>query len=583
MYRLSTPFGDDALLLTLPFPGLSRGLQLALVVLLALGLLALVLWLYRREARQVTPRKAFLLLSLRSLTLLTVLGVTCLRPVVSHTTRTTVPSKVLIALDRSDSMNETDPHRSADEASAFARGLKLSAGKPLTRKALSERVLDPAGVDLLREVAAKHAVDVIGFSRQSGDLPADWAKLKLALAGLDAKWAGSAYTDLKLPLNRAFEKGGTGAEKLVAIVVLTDGQHNWGPPPLARASELGQRGIPVYPIVCGPKSPPPDVVVAAVKASPPSVFKNAYVTVEARILVNNMPAGDVEITLEYPDVPGGPPRPPLTETIKHDGERDRYLVTLLAKMDRPGTETLRVTAKAKPVAGDPRRDTMPDNDFRDVTVVVTPDKAKVLMIDDEARWEFHYLHTALLRDETMEAKSVVFAPPRIGGASAEQLRALDYPETALPKDDAALLGNDCIILGDVSPDQLPEADRERLVKYVSDRGGTLVMVAGKRSMPLDFAKPDDPLGKLLPVSDPRAVRDDRRGFAVTLTGEGMQTGFLRLDPNPGTSLSIWEKLPPAYWGVVGRAKDGAVTLAYAPDGALPDDPAAARDAEHRGR
>jgi hypothetical protein len=139
------------------------------------------------------------------------------------------------------------------------------------------------------------------------------------------------------------------------------------------------------------------------------------------------------------------------------------------------------------------------------------------------------------------------------------------------------MGYDCIILGDVSPEQIGRAERDLLEKYVSERGGTLVLLAGKRAMPLDFIHDDEPFAKLLPISKPRVFKDDA-GFRVTLTPEGLQTGFLRMEPNAGLSAETWSNLPPHYWGIVGRAKDGAVSLAYIPSGQAVDG-AAAREME----
>jgi hypothetical protein len=449
----------------------------------------------------------------------------------------------------------------------------------VTRHQIAERVLDPEGANVLKAISDKHLIDVVQFTQQTGDFPREWAKLKPVVDELNTKPAGNAFTDMKQPLIRAIERGGSGEGKLLGIVVITDGQHNWGLSPLNKARELGQRGVPVYMIAVGAKDPPPDVAILSVKATPPTVFKNAYTSVEARVLVNNLPAGKVKVTLTYPDRPGGKKREPLVEEIAHDGTNGPRLVTYTARMDQPGTETLTVTAEL--VANDPndnRKDTRPENNTRPVVVNVSPEKAKVLLVDGEIRWEFHYLHTALVRDETMETTSVVFDQPRINAVTEDGAKKMGLPDLSLPRDPEALMGYDCIILGDVSPDQVGKAEREQLEKYVSERGGTLVLLAGKRSMPMEFLRDGDPFLKMLPISSPKVVKADS-GFRVTLTAEGQQTGFLRMEPNAGDSAEVWSYLPPHYWAITGRAKDGAVTLAHVPQVNMPKDPAAARDVE----
>ena len=581
MFRIDFPFTDAHLLLTPRLGGVSRFLQVGLLLLILAVLLYLVFRLYRHELRVVPRRFALLLLGLRLALVLSLFVVTSMKPALARTVSETVPSKVLIAVDRSDSMGVTDQQRSAAEKAELARGLKFNPAEVdgLTRHQVVGRVLSPDGANLLKAISDKHLLDVIQFTQATGELPREWDKLRPILDELNAKPGGNAFTDLKQPLVRAIEKGGTGEGKLLGVVVLTDGQHNWGVSPLNKARELGQRGVPVYFVGIGAKDPPPDLAVLSAKATPPTVFKNAYTTVEARVLVNNLPAGKVRVTLTYPDRPDGKKRDPLVEEIAHDGTSGPRLVTFVAKMEQPGTETLTVTAEHVPDdPNDPRKDTRPENNTRPVVVNVSPDKAKVLLVDGEIRWEFHYLHTALVREETMETTSVVFDQPRLPNLPEEGARKMGLPDLRLPKDPEALMAYDCIILGDVAPDQFGRAEREQLEKYVSERGGTLVLLAGKRSMPMEYLADGEPLAKMLPISNPKVVKSDA-GFRVSLTGEGQQTGFLRMDPNPGLSLETWGNLPPQYWAISGRAKDGAVTLASVPQANAPRDPEAARDVE----
>jgi len=60
-----------------------------------------------------------------------------------------------------------------------------------------------------------------------------------------------------------------------------------------------------------------------------------------------------------------------------------------------------------------------------------------------------------------------------------------------------------------------------LEKYVSERGGTLVLLAGKRSMPMEYAREGEPLAKMLPISSPKVTKSDL-GFRVALTVTGSE-------------------------------------------------------------
>ncbi len=181
-------------------------------------------------------------------------------------------------------------------------------------------------------------------------------------------------------------------------------------------------------------------------------------------------------------------------------------------------------ASVRPVNPD-TKETNADNNSRLTTINVADDKAKVLLIDGEARWEYHYLATALKRDRTLKVESVVFQQPRLNAdLRPAELQKMGLPRQQMPAGPDALADFDCIILGDVGIEQLPLAERKRLEKYVAERGGTLVILAGKRFMPLAYPETEangeaDPLRKLLPIESPRIVAPTD-GFSLTLTQSG---------------------------------------------------------------
>jgi hypothetical protein len=620
MFRIPLPSRDAALLLIPRWGELASPLQVTLLLLVCLVPLALVVWLYRYELRLVARSTAAALLLLRLVVLFLVLFLVLLQPVVGRDVSTALPGRVVVAVDRSDSMDVADPQRPPADKLRLARALHLAdAISPadlddwirryekeraltwgrdddekrqvhdrllqqvdgLTRSQVARRVLGADGVRLLDTLAARHKVDLVGFAQDAWDVrPEQLDDLFRQLrdeapppADKDKRPpAASAYTDLRLPLEQALKRSGEDQGKILGVVVLTDGQHNWGPSPVKKALELGEHQVPIYPVALGSRRPPPDVALVDVKA-PPAAFKDVDVGIDARFKVSGLPAQEVVVELQRPG------QPPLEERIRHDGTDRSYSVHFQVRLDQAGAQAL--TVAARPVQGEIRT----DNNGRPVVINVADDKARVLLIDGEARWEFHYLQSALLRDRTMDVHSVVFAQPRLGKLSEEELAKVGNPALTLPADQDSLAPYDCIILGDVTPEQLPPADRLRLEKYVADRGGTLVLLAGKRAMPLAYTGNDraagadeDPLLRLLPVEQPRALQP-ADGFRVTLTEEGKLTTFLQMDPAPDQSLARWAGFPPHFWGVVGRAKPGAVTLATVTEQGPP--PRDAREAAER--
>jgi von Willebrand factor type A domain len=579
--------------------------QFGVLLLAALPIL-LVLWLYGYEMRLVKRSTAIRLLTLRLFVLAFLLFIALLQPIVVRTTTEEFPGRVVIAVDRSDSMDVIDPQRPLLDKLRLARALHLAGdlvpdaqldtwikqveekGEPtwvaaneaandaaerrrleqdrhgrfrlvclraddLTRSQVAERVLAESGGRLLPTVGGKHQVELDGFTTKLWEVKPDQAD-----EFFRKRLAGGSGTDLGLPLAHALERAASDQGKLLGVVLLTDGQHNWGASPVAKAQELRGQGIKIYPVALGARQPPPVIAIAEVQA-PPTVFKDVDIDIQARVQISGLPAQEIVVELQRPGLP------PLSERIKHDGSDRAYVVSFRVRMDKAGTHALKLVAKQLPGATNAVK-VRTENAERRVVVNVADDRAKVLLIDGEARYEYHYLATALARDRTMQVKRVVFQQPRLGKLPEEELEKLGNPALKLPTEPDALAAYDCIILGDVSPEQLPLPDRIRLEKYVADRGGTLVLLAGKRFMPLGYTKlfdpanELDPLLKLLPIVNERAY-DSADGFKVTLTEEGQQVPFLQMETTPEKSRERWALLPPHHWAVIGEAKPGAVPLA----------------------
>mgnify|MGYP001278283079 CR=1 FL=1 len=542
----------------------------------ALVPIALVIWLYRTEMTLVRPAVARSLLALRLTAVAVVLAALLFRPGIGRSLTETVRGRVVVAFDRSDSMEVTDPQRPLIEKLRLARALRLvgdlandrklddwisatststaasdggTSGSldeqhalervaervnGLTRRDVGAALLNNAG--WLERVEADHDVMLLGFAGSAGSLPHD----AISRAGVNG-----AATDLSAPLEAALAAAGDAPP--VAVVLLTDGRHNAGAPPTTPAASLGRLGVPVHSIVLGPRTPPTDAAILQARA-PAVVFRGAEAMVELGVQVHGLSARTLTVELQRPN------RPPIVEQIAHPGGSKLHTLRLPVTLEDAGEHQL--TARLRPEP----EDTHPENDARSVTIQVADDRAKVLLIDGEARWEFHYLASALARDRSIDLTSVVFSQPRIG-RPADNPPGL--PARHWPKGPDALDRYDAVILGDVPPDLLGPAERAQLDRYVSDRGGTLILVAGKRSMPLAYLRlrrDDDPMHKLIPLdlAMPVAAND---GFRVNLTTDGRQASFMQLAATAESSEQVWSQLPKHFWGMSGRAKPGATVLA----------------------
>jgi len=609
---LSIPLylNDLSLELALPFAGWPLALRWLLLLFLPFATLAVLLGLARYELRLVPLRIAITLLALRVAVFVCILLTLFLEPKFSRTIREEVPGRVLIAIDRSESMRIGDPQRPLLDKLILAKSLNWftdllpeslldrwiqdvrTRGEPLfseedtdagrderkafaalierydrvTRLSVANRVLQPDGAGLLPSLQAKHAVQLIAFDQSLKALPSDAEKLGEALevnrAYSPESSANHAYTDLKLPLLRAAEIGGDSANseraKLLGVVVLTDGRHNWGESPLAKAMELGQRKVPIFSIVVAPREAPADVALLSAQAQSATVFKGSTVPIETKVRITGWPAGEVRVKVEVPPNEKGE-LVLLEEIIHHNGLDQTYSLSFKVKLDAPGPQSIVVVAQ-----GEGAKDRFPNNNKRIVRVNVVKDRARVMLIDGEARWEFHYLQTCLGRDPNMDVRSVVFRQPRITRATDEELRKFGTPASKMPTDADALSGIDCIVLGDVEPEQFSLAERQRLEKYVAEDGGTLVMLAGKRAMPMAYTVAEsEPFRKMMPLNNLKVLNNTDKGFSLNLTPEARASWFLQLGDTPTENAEAWAGFPPHYWAITGEPKPGAEVLATA--------------------
>jgi hypothetical protein len=638
MFSIPLPWPESSLLLHPQWawlPAVVRGLVLCGVVAVPLVLLV---WLYRFELRLVPRLTALSLLALRVAVLLLVLFVVCLQPIFARDRVTELPGRILVAVDRSTSMDVPDRQREGADKLRLARALglaldvsdallaswiadhdrkrdptfvspdekrddpagraKLQDQRRKTHDALIEKIdnltrADVArlvlgdGVKLLASIREKHVVDLLGFHQDLWELKADQLDELFRVPGEPGELATSGggalppvanasgsflaangFTDLRAPLIRALERTGPGQGKILGIVLLTDGQHNSGPPPAAKARELGERKVPIYPIALGERQAPPDAAIVSVRGPNHTVFKDVEAMIDVRIKISGLPAGEYVVELNREVAAPGASQPEKKalgqKTIQHDGKDRVYTESFPVKMEETGTQTLAATIKA--VRPDVK-ETRLDNNRLATTISVADDRAKVLLVDGEARWEYHYLATALQRDRLIDLKSIVFEQPRLDQRlTSKELEEMGSPAQEWLTGPDALASYQAIVLGDVSPEKLTLAERQRLERYVADGGGTLIVLAGKRFMPLAY--PDslpsgesDPFRRLLPIESPRVLSPED-GFPLTLTRSGREARFMDLDPERDENELLWAGNPrPWSWAVAGNAKPGATPLA----------------------
>jgi hypothetical protein len=206
-----------------------------------------------------------------------------------------------------------------------------------------------------------------------------------------------------------------------------------------------------------------------------------------------------------------------------------------------------------------------DNNSRAQRLKVIDAKIKVLLVDQAPRWEFRYLQAMLLRDRRVELKCYLVE----GDKGISRVPDSPYlPEFPSRRDE--LFKYDLVILGDLDPKILSAQHQENLNKLVSDFGGGLLVVAGKRFMPAQYRR--SAIDKLLPVEfDPPTLESNQdpvseKPIKLQLTAAGRASPMLRFSDKDEENAQLWAQLPPVYWVArVSRPKPAAEVLLVDPD------------------
>ena len=332
---------------------------------------------------------------------------------------------------------------------------------------------------------------------------------------------------------------------LGAVVLISDGADNSGELDTARLAEIAGYGVPVHTVGVGRESIPEDIELESVAVSDqvmPGSRISARISIryaepgEARLRVYD---GDAVMASEAVTLPAGAGI--TTRWVEFD-------------VGEAGVKDLRFSLDPLPGEGNVTNNTQ----YR--TVVVPEARRSILYVEGEPRWEYKFIRRAVDEDAAVRLASLLRTTPnkfyRQGIASQEEL------EGGFPEDRETLFEYDGLVIGSFSAAGLTEEQQEHIRDFVSERGGSLLMLGGRRGL-ADGGWGNSVVAEVLPVQLPDldAASFMRVPVPVELTAEGLESLVTRLDPDRGTNRELWQGMPDiADFQYVGAVKPGAVTL-----------------------
>lgn len=536
------------------FQSAPQGLWAVGCALLAIFLIALVVYLYRTESSTTRPAMRVALMTTRIL-VLTFAAFMLFEMVLVISKREAIPSHLLILVDTSQSMGLHDTYREEDSGGQVAAQLKLpdaAAMRSQPRLELARRALD----NVLAPLSRDREVAIYGFAQQ----PAALTPKEL----LGAQASGSA-TAIGVAISTALAEHR--GQPLAGVLVLSDGQSNAGEDARKAAEQAGQQGVPIVSVTLGTEEGPANARLATIDADP-VVFVRDPAEIGVLVEAQGMEGRTGVVTLEKRG--SGAWESVGREEIAFDEPIAARRVNF--KITPQNVEELELRAQVSELGAEL---TDADN-FATHAMKVVRQQIRVLLIAGSPSPEVQFLRNSLMRDKGIEFASWL----QSAGAGYEQVGT--RPLQRLPSTRLELEQFDVVILCDPDMQALGPAWSDLISHFVGTSGGGLVFVAGEmHTRNLFDGVTSDGGGaagstinntwlRTLPVvADPGLYRSNaevalsaREIWNLELTAEGSNDSILQFDPDPGRNREILASLPGMYWHFpVTRAKPGGTVLA----------------------
>jgi len=493
------------------------------------------------------------LAALRAFFLLLILFILT-HPVIRLTEEVESRGTLLVLQDVSASMGLEDPRLAeADQervAAAYGSSARTEENPRPSRRELVRAMAANEELNLWPRIAEKADILVAPFGRQAGPAhPLVTSKSNTLSAGEAAAYFGSldfdaSSTAVADSLSDALDA--LAGQPLAGVLLISDGMSNVGSPMTTALDPLRDRNLPLFAYAVGVEAQRDLSVVSF--SSPGMAFAGETAMLDVRLRATDLAGESTEVRL----IQDGETIDAQEAAFEEDGEVE---LSFPYVTERAGFFPF--TLEAGAIEGEVTL----ENNEASLELQVLDRRVRVLVIEQEPRWDFRYLLDTLKRDERVEVSAVMLDGDKTLGRDPESgfLAELPTPEE--------LLGYVIVVLGDVDPDRLSDAHFDALDRLARQTGGGLVFHAGSDFNP--FAYAGTPLEALLPVElDPTVENRGARyedPVSLSLTREGRRSPLLRLDENPLKSEQIWRSFPPVRWTAqTGPAKPAAEVLLVDP-------------------
>jgi len=334
------------------------------------------------------------------------------------------------------------------------------------------------------------------------------------------------------------------SSSLGAVILISDGSDNTGAISQAELTEIAGYGVPIHAVGLGREDIPEDLELTEVSL-PEKALPGTTLT--ARIGVRHDQGGTARVKVYDGDTFL------TTEEIILGNDQNMTLAFVDIEVPDPGQLDLRFTL-------DPiNNESNLANNTRAQVVDVEESRYKVLYVEGEPRWEYKFMQRALNDDPSIQLSTLLKVTPnkyyRQGIESQEQL------ENGFPEERAELFDYDALIIGSFNAAELTADQQEMIRDFVSERGGSLLMLGGLNGLGLG-GWGESVVNEVLPsrLSGDQAEFVREKSW-VTLTDNGKLAPLLQLSGSESENERIWADMPEvADYQQLGPLRPAATTL-----------------------
>jgi hypothetical protein len=465
------------------------------VFVLLAGIAAIVFgvtWLYRHEA-EICPKGVRRFLACMRLGVLLLLLIMFLQPTVTfRQVRTTKPT-IAVLRDASMSMAHTDRFRDPQMAERLARAtgselVELQNGQ-LSRVQLLERAWAQNDHQLVRELRDKATVRVIDFAETispAAILPAigdEADKSKRLETDSNSPENQQRPLDSQVPpllangrgtdIGQALREALVDSNRLSAIVLIGDGQHNGAENPLEFAEKSASLNIPIFTVGVGDPTRPTNLTLTDLYVQsterPDEPFE-----IEALLYAQDLAETNATVELIESEInprTGQPENERIVESreVQFPERGGRVRIDFQQTVTKPGKYVYKLRAPALENEVE-----LADNERASNPLEVLDDQVRVLLVAGAPNWDFQMVQRLLQRDQNINVTCWLQTVDE-GGTQAGDERIARLPRTI-----EEMGRYHVIMLMDPNPDEFDREWIENLKLFCKRKAGGVLYMAGPK-------------------------------------------------------------------------------------------------------